>query len=467
MKAPGRPRSLAGPGLARGAVAGTLAIALVWGWVYRMEHAVVRLQAEGLAVEPDGGRRVIPAQSRAQLVPGVRVLAPDTGSLTDSVPDRRDLVEQQQRWLAAGSLPGRGTPLAGMVADALLDMHVLTLDNGATVAAWSQQWRYVWPRDASFVAAAYARTGHTEDALRLLLFLQSVQHPDGRFEARYRPNGAGPPDSRGIQLDGTGWVLWAADQVAGTLPDPGARAGLVAQLRPMIDRSTSAAIAAIANHRDLPGPSRDYWEARVHATTLGTAAPLLAGLRSAGDLYAAAGDAPAAARARAAAVRLDAAIRRDFGPAGYPRELGGHQPDAAVAFLLPPFAPRATDDVLAAWRTAARELRRPAGGLAPGAGWKDDGVSWTAETAIFALTAAGSGQTQAAQAWLAWLDTHRTRLGALPEQVTSDGRPASVAPLSWTAAIVVLAADALDGPVTPDGSDGRGGSGAPVGTNPP
>jgi GH15 family glucan-1,4-alpha-glucosidase len=40
---------------------------------------------------------------------------------------------------------------------------------------------------------------------------------------------------------------------------------------------------------------------------------------------------------------------------------------------------------------------------------------------------------------LSWLAAHRTRLGELPEQVNSRGRAASVAPLAWTDAIVLLA----------------------------
>ena len=33
--------------------------------------------------------------------------------------------------------------------------------------------------------------------------------------------------------------------------------------------------------------------------------------------------------------------------------------------------------------------------------------------------------------------------GSLPEKVLADGRPASVAPLAWSAAAVVLSADTL------------------------
>jgi GH15 family glucan-1,4-alpha-glucosidase len=46
--------------------------------------------------------------------------------------------------------------------------------------------------------------------------------------------------------------------------------------------------------------------------------------------------------------------------------------------------------------------------------------------------------------WLRWLDQHRTAAGSLPEKVLANGQPASVAPLAWTAAAVVITADQLE-----------------------
>jgi glucoamylase len=94
-------------------------------------------------------------------------------------------------------------------------------------------------------------------------------------------------------------------------------------------------------------------------------------------------------------------------------------------------------------------MRRPAGGLAPGEGWKDDGISWTPETALFALAAAATGDRPAAERYLAWLEAHTTAHGALPEKVLSDGSPAGPAPLAWTSALVVLTAHELEAPTHP------------------
>jgi len=46
--------------------------------------------------------------------------------------------------------------------------------------------------------------------------------------------------------------------------------------------------------------------------------------------------------------------------------------------------------------------------------------------------------------WYDWLVAHRTALGEFPEKVTDRGQPASVAPLAWTDAIVLLALTARD-----------------------
>ena len=73
-----------------------------------------------------------------------------------------------------------------------------------------------------------------------------------------------------------------------------------------------------------------------------------------------------------------------------------------------------------------------------------DGVSWTPETALFALTAAGIGESDVAAGWLGWLDMHRTAAGSLSEKVQANGQPAAVAPLAWTAALVVLTVESQD-----------------------
>ena len=111
-----------------------------------------------------------------------------------------------------------------------------------------------------------------------------------------------------------------------------------------------------------------------------------------------------------------------------------------MTFLAAPITASGADDgVLAAMGRAQVAMGRPAGGVAPGVGWKNDGISWTPETALFAAAWAASGERDRAESLLGWLGDHRTDAGSFPEKVLFDGRPAAVAPLAWTAALVVIA----------------------------
>ncbi|MFP5283203.1 MAG: hypothetical protein ACLGIF_07115, partial [Actinomycetes bacterium] len=170
----------------------------------------------GIALAADGS--VVELGGSDRWVSGTRVL--------DSVGAQGRAVEQRT-WLRAGTVPAIAGLDPELVRGALLDLHTLSRPYGVAVAGWAPAWRYVWPRDAAFVASALARTGHLGDARVTLDFLQSVPAPDGTFQARYAADGSAVPDRRGVQLDGTGWVLWGLGEVARTVPDGRARRDLV------------------------------------------------------------------------------------------------------------------------------------------------------------------------------------------------------------------------------------------------
>jgi glucoamylase len=349
-----------------------------------------------------------------------------------------------RRWLGAGQVPGATAQQRAMATRALLDLRLSVRPDGAVVAAWHGDWTYAWPRDSSWVAVALADSGHLTTALSILRFLQRVQPPGGTWAARYHLDGAPVSDGRPAELDSAGWVPWAVWSWAAAAARPGS--GLrtaevrrdLAGLWPMVTAAANAAARSLT--RDgLPGPAMDYWENSV-GVTLGTAAPLLAGLRAAAALAPRLADAPDGRRWAAAADRLAAAITRAFGPGGYQRTPSPRSgADAAVTFLGPPLAVPGRAVRQAAGHAQA-VLRQPDGGLLPGARWTGArGVAWTAETALFALFDAGTGRPGPATRILSWLAAHRTRLGELPEQVNAAGQPVSVAPLAWTDAAVLLA----------------------------
>ncbi len=405
--------------------------------------AQISLYQDGVASTADG-LVSLPPGAAATYLDRTRVLDPGPQATDDELALAQGETDAANAWLNSGTIPGAGTPYEEMARGALLDLRALTTSDGALVAAHYPHWDYVWPRDNSFAAAAFAATGHQPEAIAVLEFLQAVQAPDGSFEARYLTDGSGPPDDRAPQTDGTGWVLWSLNQVINHAPET-ERTQLLAKFHQLLTRSTAHSLALIDTADALPPISPDYWETRERSLTLGTAAPLLAGLESAAQLFPLldAETYPTATESAFATAtgseRLRSAITDHFGSQGYPRHLTGGPSDTATAFLLPPFVTEPLDGAVVAWETSVNLMNRPAGGLAPGGSWKQDGISWTPETAIYALAAAHLGMEERAHTWLTWIAEHRTASGAIPEKVLADGSPAAVAPLSWTNATVLLA----------------------------
>ncbi|MFB9376063.1 glycoside hydrolase family 15 [Kineococcus gynurae] len=356
-----------------------------------------------------------------------------------------------QQWLARGRVPGAGTRWEAMAVRALLDVKQLMHGNGSVSAGPAVGWGFSWSRDNAFAVGAMLAARHRSEALQILDFMRFVQLPNGGFLPRDLLTG-GAPDRRHAQSDGAGWALWATAHLLDTPPEP-ARDQLDApgapriaatseeELRPwmpMVNRAVAFIARDLRTGGGLPTPSSDYWERREARLTLGTAAALLLGLRSARRLLLATGWDRRADNVAGLADHLEDRLHDAFGPAGYQRYSDRGGPDAAVCWLLPPFADHVRPAVLDAWHAYQRDAARPAGGLAPGVGWKQDGISWTPEVAQVALTAGPCGRPDVAEHWLDWLDATRVDWGSLPEKVRPDGLPAGPAPLGWTASTVLL-----------------------------
>ena len=384
---------------------------------------------------PDGRLRFVPpGAARAVTVP------PDDPGATESVAASRS-------WLEGGTVPGATAVERRISERALLNLRLLTRPNGAALAGTHSRWRRVWPRDASFVAVAFAATGHHQESYEVLRFLAGAQEADGAWEARYDPSGVPVLDGRPGQLDSAGWFPWAVWYWYVTADDGDGEERRAEALWPAARAAADAAANSLGAD-GLPPGGADYWEAGTWRPNLGTAAPLRAGLRAAADLAERLGHRADARRYAAAAGRLDAAIARRFAPTGYQRTTSPRSgADAAVNFLAPPFGTR-DPRVEQAIAVAAKKLRAPNGGVLPGESWaQDPSVAWTPETAFFALSAAASGDGKTADRWLGWLAAHRTSLGAFPEKVDGEGEPKAAAPLLWTEAIVLLALAAGEEPL--------------------
>ena len=337
---------------------------------------------------------------------------------------------------SAEDAPDEPQALASLANSAIRDLWVLSDQLPAPVAAWTPYWRYVWPRDAAFCAVALARIGHHDQALATLEHLQSLQPGDGWFEARYVPGTDQAPDSRPRQFDGAGLLLWATSEVwrAAAASEHGAIAD---RLAPLISTSQELLLSSTRDGERLPPASPDYWEVRERSVTLAIMASTLTGLRSA---HAVTGE----ERTGAAADSFTRLLTSTFGPQQYQRYRRHGGADSARAFFDATGCHGVIEPRLLI--SLRSELARAGGGIAPGASWRDDGISWTPSTSLLALALARAGERDEALEVLVWLASHRTEAGSLPEKVLFDGRPAAVAPLAWTAANVLLALDALAQP---------------------
>lgn len=430
----------------------------------------IGLWSATVAYDAEGQRVLVGGRAADQdLAPGTRL----TADHPDGFPAQRraeEFWEGTAAWRAdlpaAAGDGATATQLSDLAESALLDLWVLSDGLPAPVAGWSESWRYIWPRDAAFCAVALAKVGQLERAVGILEHLQSLQSDDGWFEARYRPDAATAPDARPRQFDGTGLLLWAAVEVieAAEAPQSGGPAGsgdtagsgdaagsgdtdgssgasagndVRSRLAPLLTTSHTALLDATRGGTELPPASPDYWELRERAVTLGIMTATLTGLRSASRLL-------GTPEARDAAEALTTLFEETFGANGHQRYRRSGGADSARAFL----DATGCHDVMPRERLLSlrTELARPAGGIAPGASWRQDGVSWTPSTSLLGLALARAGEDRSARKILCWLAAHRTGAGSFPEKVLFDGRPAEVAPLAWTAANVLLTLDALARP---------------------
>ena len=177
-------------------------------------------------------------------------------------------------WLKAGSVPGSTFVQRQVARDALLDLRLLTRPDGAVAAAWFGDWKFAWPRDSSWVAAAFAATGHFGDSLRILRFIARVQDPSGTWAAKYTLSGTPVSTGLGVELDADGWFPWAvwiwySEHRGGAAPRR-ALAGLWPAVRRAADTAAASpvgwrAAAAIPRLLGRPGRPADDWHGRTTA----------------------------------------------------------------------------------------------------------------------------------------------------------------------------------------------------------
>lgn len=327
-----------------------------------------------------------------------------------------------RHWVASARPLSKKAPgwARRMYARSLLVLRALTDRRTGAVAAGARDgWAYVWPRDASTVAIAFASAGYRAEARRVVRFLRGL---DLNAAARFLGDGT-PVGGRGAQGDAAGWVA-AAAEAAGLAPHPDSAGRRLGRFR-WRDR---------ADYQE--GSGGDY---------LGNAIAS-AGLPPNADALGMHGQQGGGIE-----------IRRLFGGPGglLTRRLGDRSSgvDSAAAWAIRPFSRPAL------FQPARRSLDRLLSccesrfGIVPSEDWPGTDP-WTAPTAwtAWAFAALARSDARAARPAAALRDHARamgllgdlrraaTATGMLPERVdVRTGVPRSTTPLAWSHALAILA----------------------------
>lgn len=384
-------------------------------------------------------------------------------------------LEHDRARVAAAPAPDDAEPL---YRRSLLELDLVTdRASGAVIAApefdsavvGSGGYGFVWGRDLAYIVLGLLAAGRDDETRAALRWLVRTQAPEGLWLQRHWTDGRLAPSWGLHQIDETGAILFAYEAACAELGDP----ILERELWPSMRRGADFLLSFRDGDTGLPRPSVDLWEEREGQHTYAAAA-VYGGLCSAAKM-ARRHEPELAARYAEAAHGVQQAIDEHLwseehgrylrsrnvgrpGPAEQPplfhsglrypnRAVGSVDAvdatvDASLLGLSWPFGAVDADSPRMRATVAAieRELVEECGGVLR---YADDdyagGNAWILTTLWLGLHHRRAGDDEALSRAVAYAVARQTKLGLLPEQVTRDGDPAWVLPLTWSHAMLLLA----------------------------
>ena len=332
----------------------------------------------------------------------------------------------------------------------LLRRSLLTLqtlvspDLGGIVAAPTLEpdYRYVWSRDATYVAYALDRCGYTQDAAAFYQWCKEVQQPDGGWAQRYHIEKS-PGPSWGEQEDQCATILWGIGQHHSLNKDE----EFLADMWPTVKKGVEHLLGKRDSETGLVGPSFDLWEEKqaLHTYTNAAAA---AALRESARIASTLGYEILSNFWLNEHKNLQSGIIRHLWDAQSGRFLKSIKPhdssiDTAILGLAYPFRVLEPDDphivgssrqIEGAFTYASEGIGRYPGDTYLG------GNPWFITTLWLALYRCQQGHYEKAKTLIEWCVRHVDELQLFSEQVHKDnGEPISASPLAWSHAMFILA----------------------------
>lgn len=328
---------------------------------------------------------------------------------------------------------------------------------------------FVWGRDLAYIVLGMLAAGREDEARGALRWLVRTQAPEGLWLQRHWTDGRLAPSWGLHQIDETGAILFAFEAACEELADP----VLEGELWPAMRRGADFLLAFRDDATGLPRPSVDLWEERQGQHTY-SAAAVYGGLCSAAKMarrqtpelaatYAEGAHAVQQAietqlwsdehgrYLRSRRVGLEVAGEPPLFDSGLPypnRAVGAVEEvdatvDASLLGLSWPFGVVEADSprMRATVEAIERGLVEDGGGVLR---YPDDdyrgGNAWILTTLWLGLHRRRAGDEDGLRQAVQFALSRQTKLGLLPEQVTREGEPAWVLPLTWSHAMLLLAA---------------------------
>jgi glucoamylase len=331
-----------------------------------------------------------------------------------------------------------------MIRRSLLTLKLLTAEShGGIIAApcMDPEYRFCWPRDATYVAYAFDRCGYHEEAKRFYIWCTKAQEPEGGLYQRYYI---------GVRLKGPCWSS-QTDEIATVLWGMGKHFELTGDRRFVhsVWNSVMKAADFLATQFSKANgliETVGLWEEKFGSHTYSNAA-VYAGLKSAVSLAKVMGKDDLGSKWDQNAISLresllnlswDAQLNR-FIKTAVPRN---ENLDISLLSLSYPFDVLPADDERMKKTAIALEsvFKFKSGGLGR---YPFDqyygGNPWILTTLWLALYYEKAGELVKAEQLIRWTLDHSTELGLLSEQVDKEsGAPISAIPLAWSHAFFIL-----------------------------
>jgi len=323
--------------------------------------------------------------------------------------------------------------------------------HGGIIAAptLDPDYRYVWIRDATYMAAALDIVGRHREAEKFYMWCTRAQTPEGGFKQRYFPDPRYPGPYWSDQLDQFSIIIWGCKLHYDLTGDR----GFLFRTWPMVSRIADYLMHVIDSDGRVVR-SGDIWE-EGNVRHIYTASSVCSAMRDAHTIAKILNKEDEKTYAWFNKYKL---VRENVLTEFWNEKLGrfvkrvepySEALDISALSLSTPFKilPAGDERMVRTAEAMLRKLSFPIGGIGR---FENDpnygGNPWPISTLWMSIYLAKLGRAEEARSLHRWVVEHANELNLLPEQIDkNNGEPLSALPLGWSHAMYIMATSTLYG----------------------